>query len=112
MFVRQEGLLIKNPGSIYEPGTRNSTWIKLKPEYINSLNDTCDLLVIGKYRKGYKNNVWVMVNTATEPKKKKQLGLMMILLGAKYGSGKHRGGRLSQFTCAIRDDNSPDDDPK
>ena len=45
-------------------------------------------------------------------KKKKQLGLMMILLGAKYGSGKHRGGRLSQFTCAIRDDNSPDDDPK
>ncbi|KAG2216309.1 hypothetical protein INT45_011241 [Circinella minor] len=76
--LRQEGLVIKNPGSIYEPGTRNSTWIKLKPEYINSLNDTCDLLVIG----------------------------------AKYGSGKHRGGRLSQFTCAIRDDNSSDDDPK
>ena len=57
MFVRQEGLLIKNPGSIYEPGTRNSTWIKLKPEYINSLNDTCDLLVIGKAKNKNKDSV-------------------------------------------------------
>ncbi|KAI9247434.1 hypothetical protein BDA99DRAFT_525900 [Phascolomyces articulosus] len=78
MSLRQEGLVIKNPGSIYEPGTRNTTWIKLKPEYIDSLNDTCDLLVIG----------------------------------AKYGTGKHRGGRLSQFLCAIRDDRSTTKEPK
>ena len=48
MTLRQEGLVIKNPGSVYEPGTRNITWIKLKPDYIDSLNDNCDLLVIGK----------------------------------------------------------------
>ncbi|KAL1926334.1 hypothetical protein VTP01DRAFT_5855 [Rhizomucor pusillus] len=55
--LRQEGLVIKNPGSVYEPGQRNQTWIKLKPEYINSLNDNCDLLVVGAcYGSGRRGN--------------------------------------------------------
>ncbi|KAI9322804.1 ATP dependent DNA ligase domain-containing protein [Dichotomocladium elegans] len=55
--LRQEGIVLKNPGSIYEPGTRNHTWIKIKPEYIDSLNDNCDLLVIGaKYGSGRRGN--------------------------------------------------------
>ncbi|KAG0170578.1 DNA ligase (ATP) [Apophysomyces sp. BC1015] len=55
--LRKEGLVIKNPGSTYEPGARNPTWIKLKPEYIDSLHDNCDLIVIGaKYGTGRRGN--------------------------------------------------------
>ncbi|KAH8548349.1 hypothetical protein BGW37DRAFT_523377 [Umbelopsis sp. PMI_123] len=45
--LRQEGIVVKNPGSIYEPGARNYSWIKVKPEYIDELRDNCDLLIVG-----------------------------------------------------------------
>ncbi|KAF7730847.1 hypothetical protein EC973_001365 [Apophysomyces ossiformis] len=55
--LRKEGLVIKNPGSTYEPGARNPAWIKLKPEYIESLHENCDLIVVGaKYGTGKRGN--------------------------------------------------------
>ncbi|KAI8338401.1 ATP dependent DNA ligase domain-containing protein [Chlamydoabsidia padenii] len=54
---RQEGIILKNPGSRYECGERNKSWIKIKPEYFDSLGETCDLLVIGgKYGTGRRGN--------------------------------------------------------
>ncbi|KAI8379658.1 uncharacterized protein BYT42DRAFT_569559 [Radiomyces spectabilis] len=54
---REEGIVVKNPSSIYEPGARNPNWIKLKPEYIDSIHDNCDLLVVGaKYGTGRRGN--------------------------------------------------------
>jgi DNA ligase-4 len=44
---RQEGIVVKNPGSVYEPGARNQSWVKVKPDYIDELRDNCDLLVVG-----------------------------------------------------------------
>lgn len=48
-FQRQEGIVVKNPGSIYEPGARNHSWVKVKPDYIDELRDNCDLLIVGKW---------------------------------------------------------------
>jgi ATP-dependent DNA ligase len=39
--------VVKNPGSIYEPGARNHSWVKVKPDYIDELQDNCDLLIVG-----------------------------------------------------------------
>jgi len=44
-----EGLVIKDPNSTYELGTRSKKWIKIKPEYVNSLCDELDVLIVGGY---------------------------------------------------------------
>lgn len=44
-----EGLVIKDPNSSYELGTRSKKWIKIKPEYVNSLCDELDVLIVGGY---------------------------------------------------------------
>ncbi|XP_068735127.1 DNA ligase 4-like [Montipora capricornis] len=47
---REEGLVIKSPSSIYKPNVRSgSGWIKIKPEYVDSLSDEMDLLIVGGY---------------------------------------------------------------
>ncbi|KAJ7378944.1 DNA ligase (ATP) [Desmophyllum pertusum] len=47
---REEGLVIKSPSSIYKPSKRNgSGWLKIKPEYVDSLSDELDLLIVGGY---------------------------------------------------------------
>ncbi|XP_065834565.1 DNA ligase 4-like [Oscarella lobularis] len=47
---REEGLMIKHPDSTYRPDKRKgSGWLKIKPEYIDSLSDQLDLVIIGGY---------------------------------------------------------------
>jgi len=47
---REEGLVLKDPDSVYKPNTRSkSGWVKVKPEYQNQLMDQLDLLVLGGY---------------------------------------------------------------
>ncbi|KAI6661708.1 DNA ligase 4-like [Oopsacas minuta] len=47
---REEGLLVKLPNSTYQPDKRKgSGWLKLKPEYMDSLSDQLDLLILGGY---------------------------------------------------------------
>lgn len=46
-----EGLVIKAPNSLYSVGKRLSEWIKLKPEYIESICDSVDVLIVGGYYK-------------------------------------------------------------
>ncbi|RUP14879.1 hypothetical protein BC936DRAFT_139632 [Jimgerdemannia flammicorona] len=45
--ARQEGIVIKNPSCTYAPGQRNKDWIKVKPDYVDSLGDDVDVLIIG-----------------------------------------------------------------
>jgi DNA ligase-4 len=48
--LRQEGIMVKDPNSVYKPGARSkSGWIKIKPDYNTDLMDTCDLVVLGGY---------------------------------------------------------------
>jgi len=47
--AREEGIMVKDPESIYRPNTRKGGWYKLKPDYINGLTDQLDVLVVGGY---------------------------------------------------------------
>ncbi|MBT3456356.1 ATP-dependent DNA ligase [bacterium] len=44
-----EGLVVKRPDSCYQPGKRNSNWIKLKEISGSKLSDTIDCVVLGYY---------------------------------------------------------------
>lgn len=44
-----EGLVVKKPGSHYQPGKRNFNWIKLKRQEEGELADTIDCVILGYY---------------------------------------------------------------
>jgi DNA ligase-4 len=44
---RHEGIMVKDLNSIYVPNERRDKWTKLKPEYMDGIGDTLDLLIIG-----------------------------------------------------------------
>jgi ATP-dependent DNA ligase len=41
--------MIKRIDSPYKPNERSNNWVKLKGEYIDSIGDTLDLIIIGGY---------------------------------------------------------------
>lgn len=47
-MLRDEGVVLKDLGSKWEPGDRSSKWMKLKPEYVRAGSDL-DVLIIGVY---------------------------------------------------------------
>ncbi|KAH7914811.1 ATP dependent DNA ligase domain-containing protein [Hygrophoropsis aurantiaca] len=50
MTARGEGLVIKHPDSEYTLNGRNRDWIKVKPEYMDNMGETVDVLVVaGNY---------------------------------------------------------------
>ncbi|HEX2977856.1 MAG TPA: ATP-dependent DNA ligase [Candidatus Babeliales bacterium] len=44
-----EGLVVKRPDAIYQPGKRNFNWIKLKKHTQGHLEDTIDCVILGYY---------------------------------------------------------------
>ncbi|XP_028326722.1 DNA ligase 4 [Gouania willdenowi] len=46
---REEGIMVKDPASIYKPDKRGEGWMKIKPEYVDGLMDELDLLIVGGY---------------------------------------------------------------
>lgn len=46
---RQEGIMVKDLDSLYVPAERKDKWIKLKPEYIDGVGDSLDMLILGGY---------------------------------------------------------------
>jgi DNA ligase-4 len=44
-----EGLVLKNPRSMYRLNSRNDDWIKVKPEYMSEFGESLDCLVVGGY---------------------------------------------------------------
>ncbi|KAI0078668.1 ATP-dependent DNA ligase [Panus rudis PR-1116 ss-1] len=47
MENRGEGLVMKHPDSEYILNGRNKDWIKVKPEYMDNMGETVDVLVVG-----------------------------------------------------------------
>ncbi|KZV99983.1 DNA ligase 4 [Exidia glandulosa HHB12029] len=47
MEDRGEGLVVKHPDSQYQLNGRVSDWIKVKPEYMDDMGETVDVLVVG-----------------------------------------------------------------
>uniref|UniRef100_A0AAV2L6Q5 DNA ligase n=1 Tax=Knipowitschia caucasica TaxID=637954 RepID=A0AAV2L6Q5_KNICA len=46
---REEGIMVKDPLSVYKPDKRGEGWLKVKPEYMDGLMDELDLLIVGGY---------------------------------------------------------------
>ena len=44
-----EGLVVKNPRSIYQVDKRSDDWVKVKPEYMTEYGESIDCVVIGGY---------------------------------------------------------------
>lgn len=44
-----EGLVVKRPDAVYQPGKRNFNWIKLKRSAEGELEDTIDTVILGYY---------------------------------------------------------------
>jgi DNA ligase 4 len=44
-----EGLVLKNPRSMYRLNSRNDDWIKVKPEYMSEFGESLDCVVIAGY---------------------------------------------------------------
>jgi DNA ligase-4 len=44
-----EGLVLKNPRSMYQLNQRNNDWFKVKPEYMSEFGESLDCLVLGGY---------------------------------------------------------------
>jgi DNA ligase-4 len=45
----QEGLVLKNPRSVYRLNSRVDDWMKVKPEYMTEFGENLDCLIIGGY---------------------------------------------------------------
>ncbi|KAK3927158.1 DNA ligase 4 [Frankliniella fusca] len=46
---QEEGLIVKEPSSVYKPATKKGGWYKIKPEYTVGLTDELDLIILGGY---------------------------------------------------------------
>lgn len=44
-----EGLLLKNPRSMYRLNSRNDDWLKVKPEYMTEFGESLDCVIVGGY---------------------------------------------------------------
>lgn len=44
-----EGLVLKNPRSMYHLNARNDDWVKVKPEYMSEFGESLDCVVVGGY---------------------------------------------------------------
>ncbi|KAJ3342259.1 DNA ligase (ATP) [Kappamyces sp. JEL0680] len=49
MVNNEEGLIIKDPQSLYKPHTKLGDWFKFKADFIDGLGDDLDLLIVGGY---------------------------------------------------------------
>ncbi|KAH7132592.1 DNA ligase 4 [Dendryphion nanum] len=44
-----EGLVLKNPRSMYRLNDRNDDWVKVKPEYMDEFGESLDCVIVGGY---------------------------------------------------------------
>ncbi|KAF9161087.1 DNA ligase (ATP) [Mortierella sp. AD010] len=49
IMSHQEGVVVKNPRSAYIPNGRVQDWIKIKPDYVDGVCDSLDVLIVGGF---------------------------------------------------------------
>ena len=49
LSINEEGIIIKKKDSIYKPDERCNDWVKMKCDYIDTINDSLDLIILGGY---------------------------------------------------------------
>lgn len=86
---REEGIMVKDPMSIYKPDKRGEGWLKIKPEYVNGLMDELDLLIVGGYwgkgqRGGMMSHFLCAVAETPEPGEKPSVFHSVCRIGSGY----------------------------
>ncbi|KAK6325095.1 hypothetical protein J4Q44_G00044370 [Coregonus suidteri] len=86
---REEGIMVKDPSSIYKPDKRGEGWLKIKPEYVDGLMDELDLLIVGGYwgkgrRGGMMSHFLVAVAEAPRPGEKPSVFHTLCRIGSGY----------------------------
>ncbi|XP_052257350.1 DNA ligase 4-like [Dreissena polymorpha] len=86
---REEGIMVKNPDSVYRPNTRKGGWFKVKPEYVGGLMDELDVLVVGGYfgvghRAGMMSHFLCAVAVPTEDGNKPDIFYSFCKIGSGY----------------------------
>uniref|UniRef100_A0A3B4WJH2 DNA ligase n=1 Tax=Seriola lalandi dorsalis TaxID=1841481 RepID=A0A3B4WJH2_SERLL len=86
---REEGIMVKDPLSIYKPDKRGEGWLKIKPEYVDGLMDELDLLIVGGYwgkgrRGGMMSHFLCAIAEAPKPGEKPSLFHSFCRIGSGY----------------------------
>lgn len=86
---REEGIMVKDPLSIYKPDKRGEGWLKIKPEYVDGLMDELDLLIVGGYwgkgrRGGMMSHFLCAVAEAPKPGEKPSVFHTLCRIGSGY----------------------------
>ncbi|KAM4711049.1 LOW QUALITY PROTEIN: DNA ligase 4 [Anableps anableps] len=86
---REEGIMVKDPLSIYKPDKRGEGWLKIKPEYVDGLMDELDLLIVGGYwgkgrRGGMMSHFLCAVAEAPKPGEKPSVFHSFCRIGSGY----------------------------
>ncbi|XP_042327134.1 DNA ligase 4 isoform X2 [Sceloporus undulatus] len=86
---REEGIVVKDPMSVYKPDKRGEGWLKIKPEYVSGLMDELDLLVVGGYwgkglRGGMMSHFLCAVAETPPPGEKPSVFLSICRVGSGY----------------------------
>ncbi|KAJ4924127.1 hypothetical protein JOQ06_000367 [Pogonophryne albipinna] len=86
---REEGIMVKDPLSIYKPDKRGEGWLKIKPEYVDGLMDELDLLIVGGYwgkgkRGGMMSHFLAAVAEAPKPGEKPSVFHSFCRIGSGY----------------------------
>uniref|UniRef100_A0A1A7X9Y5 DNA ligase n=1 Tax=Iconisemion striatum TaxID=60296 RepID=A0A1A7X9Y5_9TELE len=86
---REEGIMVKDPLSIYKPDKRGEGWLKIKPEYVDGLMDELDLLIVGGYwgkgrRGGMMSHFLCAIAEAPKPGEKPSVFHSFCRIGSGY----------------------------
>ncbi|XP_066562257.1 DNA ligase 4 [Amia ocellicauda] len=86
---REEGIMVKDPLSVYKPDKRGEGWLKIKPEYVDGLMDELDLLIVGGYwgkgmRGGMMSHFLCAVAEAPPPGEKPSVFHTLVRVGSGY----------------------------
>lgn len=86
---REEGIMVKDPSSVYKPDKRGEGWLKIKPEYVDGLMDQLDLLIVGGYwgkgrRGGMMSHFLCAVAEAPKPGEKPSVFHTLCRIGSGY----------------------------
>uniref|UniRef100_A0A1A8NYI9 DNA ligase n=1 Tax=Nothobranchius rachovii TaxID=451742 RepID=A0A1A8NYI9_9TELE len=86
---REEGIMVKDPLSIYKPDKRGEGWLKIKPEYVDGLMDELDLLIVGGYwgkgrRGGMMSHFLCAIAEAPKPGEKPSVFHSFCRVGSGY----------------------------
>lgn len=98
IFTRDEGIVLKDYGSKWDPGDRSGKWLKLKPDYIHAGSDL-DVLIIGGWHfisNLYDLDIERSFSSIYLVRIVEVLTFLIFFAGGYFGSGR-QGGEVSHL---------------